>query len=486
MISNSDLGTMNYANGQPHQLSSYGTRTFVYDTAGNMTRNGGITKFTWDWRSRLTNTFDIATANNTYYGYDHNNQRFIKWTEDYVYVPPIIEEEQALRDLPAEPYIPEESLSSDVPLLEEEAGLDSAGYWEWQVISKDEYIDKYYEKNLNNQTKSHIYLNDIKIATVNNSDQPYYLLTDHLSSSSILTDSTGTTAQLTDYKPYGNINYDNELIDLKNDYKFTGQEYDEENALQYFGARYLDNQIARFASVDPMLSMFNNEDKLKESSGGDLYSLLSSPQRFNSYSYAINNPLKYNDPTGKDAKVTINGKNNTITVKSDIYLKGDGATNTVAERMQKNINETWNKGWTYYDADTDKTYNVKFDVKVAVTKCPVCHALGGDNNIIDVGSTDRSWVLRDKANQGAWRSNEPDPAPHEFGHLLGLDDKYSDTSGTYFGWEGNIMAESAMQGSVEQRNIDTMLSDFVSQYNDRWIKWDKERTYHLAPRGEFK
>ena len=320
MTSNSDLGTMNYANGQPHQLSSYGTRIFVYDTAGNMTRNGGITKFTWDWRSRLTNTFDVVSANNTYYGYDHNNQRFIKWTEDYVYVPPIIEEEQALRDLPAEPYIPEEGLSSDVPLLEEEAGLDSAGYWEWQVISKDEYIDKYYEKNLNDQTKSHIYLNDIKIATVNNSDQPYYLLTDHLSSSAILTDSTGTTAQLTDYKPYGNINYDNELVDLKDDYTFTGQEYDEESALQYFGARYNDNVLGKFISIDPLMIDILNAKKYNK----DMVAILGNPQEFNSYAYAMNNPVVYVDPNGlwnqKTGEVEKGDTLNDITSQiNDIY-----------------------------------------------------------------------------------------------------------------------------------------------------------------------
>jgi len=39
--------------------------------------------------------------------------------------------------------------------------------------------------------------------------------------------------EINDYKPYGNPNYSQTIID--NTYKFTGQEYDEENALQYYG-----------------------------------------------------------------------------------------------------------------------------------------------------------------------------------------------------------------------------------------------------------
>ena len=359
--------------------------------------------------------------------------------------------------------------------------LATGGYYSTDIIDETRYVDKYFEIDKDGNFKVNIYLGDELIATESNTTTDYYI-NDHVGSPTIITDQSGDIVELNDYEPYGKVNYNNSQVN--NNYKYTGKEQDGETDLQYYGARYLDNNTARFYSVDPMLLMFNNEYKLKEASGGNLYSLLSSPQRLNSYSYAINNPLKYNDPTGYDAKVTINGRDNTITIKSEIYLKGDGATNSVAERMQKNINETWNKGQAYHDSDTGKTYEVKFDVKVSVTRCPLCHAWGKDNNIIEI--VEKRSRVDGSGNRGAWRGNEPDPAPHEFGHLLGLDDQYTDLYGTNFGWEGNIMGEAAMQGEVEQKNIDTILSDFVDRYNNRWIKWDKEKTYHLAPRGEFK
>lgn len=80
--------------------------------------------------------------------------------------------------------------------------------------------------------------------------------------------------------------------------------------------------------------------------------------------------------------------------------------------------------------------------------------------------------------EGQWRANgrggltlaQDDPAPHEFGHLIGLTDRYS-SSGANAGWTGNIMAEPAMKGIVEQKNIDAVLSHIVSKYNSSFTKW---------------
>lgn len=68
---------------------------------------------------------------------------------------------------------------------------------------------------------------------------------------------------------------------------FTGQEYDEENALQYYGARYLDNQTGRFTAIDPILIKVDSVQKI-----------LSDPQSLNSYAYSRNNPVVLVDSDG--------------------------------------------------------------------------------------------------------------------------------------------------------------------------------------------
>ncbi len=65
--------------------------------------------------------------------------------------------------------------------------------------------------------------------------------------------------------------------------QFTGKERDAESGLDYFGARYLSSAQGRFTSVDPsMLSV-----------------ALRNPQSWNRYSYTLNNPVRYVDPSGE-------------------------------------------------------------------------------------------------------------------------------------------------------------------------------------------
>jgi RHS repeat-associated protein len=77
-----------------------------------------------------------------------------------------------------------------------------------------------------------------------------------------------------------------------NTLKFAGKERDVETGfgsstwlpLDYFGARYYQQQLGRFLSVDPVFTWEEN---------------LIDPQRWNRYSYVRNNPLRYVDPDGR-------------------------------------------------------------------------------------------------------------------------------------------------------------------------------------------
>jgi RHS repeat-associated protein len=64
---------------------------------------------------------------------------------------------------------------------------------------------------------------------------------------------------------------------------FTGKERDTESGLDYFGARYYGSSMGRFMSPDP---------------SGLQYADPANPQTLNLYSYVLNNPLIFTDPSG--------------------------------------------------------------------------------------------------------------------------------------------------------------------------------------------
>jgi RHS repeat-associated protein len=124
-----------------------------------------------------------------------------------------------------------------------------------------------------------------------------YLTADHLGSTRVVTDSTGLPQRCYDYLPFGeeipnNIGgraaltcYSSGAYPAPPDIetqKFTGKERDAETGLDYFGARYFSGAQGRFTSPDPLLTSAK----------------LGNPQTWNRYSYAIDNPLRYTDPTG--------------------------------------------------------------------------------------------------------------------------------------------------------------------------------------------
>jgi RHS repeat-associated protein len=76
----------------------------------------------------------------------------------------------------------------------------------------------------------------------------FYYFSDHLKTASVITDSAGVIKAESDYYPWGGelqfVNNDS------NDYKFTGKKRDSETGLDYFGARYYSNGLGRWVSAD--------------------------------------------------------------------------------------------------------------------------------------------------------------------------------------------------------------------------------------------
>ncbi len=101
---------------------------------------------------------------------------------------------------------------------------------------------------------------------------------DHLGSSSVITDADGRPQQRLAYMPYGATQANSGTLDVR--HKYTGQEMDAEIGLYFYNARYYDPVLGRFTQADTIVPNPAN------------------PQTLNRYSYALNNPMRYTDPTG--------------------------------------------------------------------------------------------------------------------------------------------------------------------------------------------
>src|SRR5450432_3140968 len=113
-----------------------------------------------------------------------------------------------------------------------------------------------------------------------------YYFSDHLKTASVITDSLGNIKSESDYYPWGG-----ELQFVANDsnhYKFTGKERDE-TGLDYFGARYYSNGLARFITPDWSSTPIPVP-----------YADFADPQSLNQYSYVRNVPTSRVDADGHD------------------------------------------------------------------------------------------------------------------------------------------------------------------------------------------
>src|SRR5712664_3124541 len=128
-----------------------------------------------------------------------------------------------------------------------------------------------------------------------------WLVTDQLGTPRMIFDQSGSLATVSrhDYLPFGEELFagtagrtTTQGYSLSDNVrqKFTLKERDNETGLDYFGARYYGSTQGRFVSPDPL--HFWMLDRKKQ----DQY--ISNPQRWNRYTYVLNNPLSRVDPDG--------------------------------------------------------------------------------------------------------------------------------------------------------------------------------------------
>jgi RHS repeat-associated protein len=139
------------------------------------------------------------------------------------------------------------------------------------------YIGNYYEQT--GSTIRKYYYHAGKRVAMRDGSTLYWLLTDHLGSTAIAATSTGVLSGELRYKAWGETRYTTGTVASK--YRFTGQREESTIGLYFYNARWYDAALGRFVQADTVVPEVGN------------------PQALNRYSYVLNNPLRYTDPTGR-------------------------------------------------------------------------------------------------------------------------------------------------------------------------------------------
>jgi RHS repeat-associated protein len=146
----------------------------------------------------------------------------------------------------------------------------------------------------------------------------YYYHSDHLGSSSIITNASGSKAEDIFYYPYGETQTNSGSVNVK--YKYTGKEFDGEDGLYYYGARYYDPKLARFISADTIVPL-------------PFY-----PISLNRYAYAYNNPIILKD---LDGHLTFCWEGCSDDSSGDYDDSGDYSTSNYGSTAQTTVTATY-------------------------------------------------------------------------------------------------------------------------------------------------
>jgi RHS repeat-associated protein len=254
LLSRSDVGTYTYAQSKPHAVSSAGTNTYVYDANGSMThRNVGNTQweYAYDAENRLVEVEKDGVVVNRYI-YDGDGNRVARLGADNTGTVFISNYFEAV--------YPHNAIPEPPPPVTEGGGEN--------------------EPNAPNPIPqgdiTYYYAGSQRIA-LRDANGVYFLLSDHLGSSSIVMDASGQVVEEGYYMPWGGERGDQGIATT--DYGFTGQM--QEGDIYFYNSRWYDPQLGRFMQADTIVPMASQ-----------------GTQAFDRYAYVNNNPLRFTDPSG--------------------------------------------------------------------------------------------------------------------------------------------------------------------------------------------
>ena len=130
-------------------------------------------------------------------------------------------------------------------------------------------------------------------------EETFFYHSDHLGSTSYITDDHANITQYDAYLPYGELLVDEHSSSEDLPYKFNGKQFDEETGLYYYGARCMNPKTSLWYGVDPLAEKYVS---------------------ISPYSYCKSSPMNYIDEKGLYPKgiVTIHYERSIVTTAPSI------------------------------------------------------------------------------------------------------------------------------------------------------------------------
>ena len=211
-------------------------------------------------------------------------------------------------------------------------------------------------------------------------EETFFYHSDHLGSTSYITDDHANITQYEAYLPYGELLVDEHSSSEDLPYKFNGKEMDEETGLYYYGARYMNPATSLFLNVDRFLEKYTS---------------------FTPYNYCGANPI---------GRIDLNGDTLSVVNKTGGFLFSlDDGTFLKSEIKASDL---YKRGTQWFES-TAENYMPLLSVNANIRKSESFKHFTWQD-IIDFAEIDRSMLSYRSHGSGDWKA-EGKPAN---GYLL--------------------------------------------------------------------
>ena len=318
-------------------------------------------------------------------------------------------------------------------------------------------------------------------------EETFFYHSDHLGSTSYITDDKANITQYDAYLPYGELLVDEHSSSEDLPYKFNGKQFDEETGLYYYGARYMNPVTSLWYGVDPLAEKYTT-------TGG--------------YIYTLDNPIRMIDLDGRkwdESSVTQKNGNVTINLTLTVAILNSSNKkfdleklgNVLSSQLQSSYGISYVEGMNYknsvsqkgmdnlYVARTLPTKFRKVNVNVSVrfrvisnkselrdrehllNILPASQLRGVYGKVNKIGGA--VVFLNERYVNNIINGTDRNTLPHEFGHSLGL--LHVDGADAWF--QGLFGRSQYYDSYKQERNrYNVMFSGANSKYTNDYTSTD--------------